>query len=78
MKGAVLVDLALRNGAMEIWTATPTPSFPVKYQVGFRIEGDDRAHTERATRNLALADALYPGWLARLGANSAEAVSAQG
>jgi glucose 1-dehydrogenase len=66
-----LVDLA-RNGMVEIWTAAPTSSFRVKHQATFRYGGDDRIHSQRATRNLALAEALYPGWLARL-MNSLEA-----
>ncbi len=61
----VLVDLALGNGEMEIWTATPTLIL-VRRRVTFRVGGDDRVHTQRATRNLALADVRYPGWLARL------------
>ena len=68
----VLVDLSLGNNTMEIWAACPTPNFLVKHQVSFRADADDHAHTERAIRNLALADALYPGWLARLLANSNE------
>ncbi len=35
-------------------------------QATFSVGREHRVHTERATRNLALADALYPGWLARL------------
>ncbi|HEV2495094.1 MAG TPA: hypothetical protein VG204_18695 [Terriglobia bacterium] len=61
----MLVDLTLGNGAMEVWTATPTPAFLVKHQITFRVDGDDRLHTERAIRDLALADALFPGWFGK-------------
>lgn len=74
----VLVDLSLGNNTIEIWAACPTPSFLVKHRVSFRADADDHAHTERAMRNLALADALYPGWLARLLANSAETSQHEG
>jgi hypothetical protein len=61
-----LIDLTLGNGNIEIWTASPTRSLDVKYEVTSRYDGDNAFHCERATRNLALADTLYPGWLARL------------
>jgi glucose 1-dehydrogenase len=61
-----LVDLTLGNGEMEMWTATPTPSFLEKHRVTFQVGGVDRVFIERAPRNLAMADALYPGWLERL------------
>jgi hypothetical protein len=34
--------------------------------------GAKRLHEEKATRNLALADALYPGWLSRMRESFAE------
>jgi hypothetical protein len=67
-----LVDLAAGNGIIEIWTAAPAWSFRVKHQATFQYDGHDRIHSQRATRNLALAEALYPGWLERL-MNSLEA-----
>lgn len=67
-----LIDLTLGNGIAEVWTASPTRSLDVKHQVTFRHDGDDDVHRERATRNLALAETLYPGWLSRL-MNSLEA-----
>jgi glucose 1-dehydrogenase len=64
-KGA-LVDLTLGSGEMEMWTATPAPSFLVKRRFTLQVGGDDRVYTEQATRSLGLAEVLYPGWLARL------------
>lgn len=61
-----LVDLAVGNGMIEIWTVDATRIFRVKHQATFRYGGDDRIHSQRAARNLQLAEALYPGWLARL------------
>jgi hypothetical protein len=61
-----LIDLTLGNGIAEIWTANPTSGVDVKHQDTFRHDDDDDVHRERATRNLELADALYPGWLSRL------------
>jgi glucose 1-dehydrogenase len=61
-----LIDLTLDNGIAEISTAGPTKSLDVKYHVGLDYDRDDGVHRERAIRNLALADALYPGWLSRL------------
>jgi len=61
-----LVDLTLGNGIIEISRATSTRSFQTKQQATLHRGGDDRTHRERAARSLALADALYPGWLPRL------------
>jgi len=71
-EGGVLVDLTLGTGALEFWTATPTPCLLVKHQVRYEAKCDDSGHAERAVRALALADALYPGWLARLLAHDTE------
>jgi hypothetical protein len=65
-ENGALANLALGNDAMEICAATPRPSFTVRHQVKFRPGDDDPIHTDRARRNLALADNLYPGWVMRL------------
>ena len=62
--GGILIDLALDACTTEFWTATPKPCLLVKHQVRYETEGDNPAHAERAVRDLALAEALYPGWLA--------------
>jgi len=66
-KGA-LVDFTCGDATMEVWVATPTPCFLVKHQVTLTNEGDDAAARELAIKDLA--DALHPGWLARVLASS--------
>jgi hypothetical protein len=65
-ESGALIDLTRGDGVIEIWTASPAGSSNVNYEVTLRHDSDDGFHRERATRNLALADTLYPGWLARL------------
>ena len=62
----VLVDLTLGDNTLETWTACPGRDFLVKHQVTVGAGGTERLLAERATRDLALADALHPGWLARM------------
>ena len=65
-KAGALLDLAVGEAAIETWTATSTSGFLERRRTTFQLGEDDRVYIERATRNLAMADALYPGWLRRL------------
>jgi hypothetical protein len=69
----VLLDLTLGGDAIEVWTACSTPGFLVRRQVTLGSAGAGRLHEEKATRDLALADALHPGWLSRMRESFAEA-----
>jgi hypothetical protein len=69
----VLLDLTLGDDAIEVWTACSTPGFLVRRQVTLGSAGARRLHEDKATRDLALADALHPGWLSRMRESFAEA-----
>jgi glucose 1-dehydrogenase len=65
-ENGALVDLSLGDGAIEIWAAASKSNPFVRRRAMFQVGGDGRVYTNRATRNLALAEVRYPGWLARL------------
>jgi len=69
----VLLDLTPDGEAIEVWTACSTPGFLVRRQLTLGSTGAERLHKEKATRDLALADAPYPGWLSRMRESFAEA-----
>ena len=69
----VLLDLTLYGDAIEVWTACFTPGFIVRRQLTLGSAGAERLHREKATRDLALAEALHPGWLSRMLESFAEA-----
>ena len=56
---------------LELWSRQD-PSGPLR--AGNVVKAAERLNKEKATRDLALADALHPGWLSRMRESFAEAL----